>query len=99
MALAYSYLGMETRALEEIEKVSNTNQVKKDFVRRIYWKYILVEIYIILNEFDKATSEIEYLLSHPSELSVNLLKIDPLYDPLRDNPRFQELIEKYEEKG
>ena len=38
---------------------------------------------------------IERLLSIPCEFSVGLLRLDPVWDPLRDNPRFQALVEKY----
>jgi hypothetical protein len=40
--------------------------------------------------------QIEYLLSIPSLVSAPLLRVDPLYDPLQDHPRFQALLEKYE---
>jgi hypothetical protein len=46
-------------------------------------------------ENDKAFDELDYLLSIPSWFSVNQLKLDPFYDPLRDHPRYQELIRKY----
>ncbi len=56
-------------------------------------------IYIITGEHDKAIELLEQLLSIPSYVTKSRLKTDPSYDPLRDNPIFQELIEKYEEKG
>jgi len=56
----------------------------------------LARIYIIVGEYDLAIDGLENLFSISSELSVPLLKIDPFYDPLRDHPRFQALLEKYE---
>jgi hypothetical protein len=40
---------------------------------------------------------LDYLMSIPagSDVSVNSLKKDPRWDPLRDQPRFKQLIEKY----
>jgi len=32
----------------------------------------------------------------PSLLPVGLLRLHPVWDPLRDHPRFQALLEKYE---
>ena len=51
-----------------------------------------------VGEAEKALDVIDELLSNPSWLSVVLLRLDPVRDPLRDHPRFQALLEKYEEK-
>jgi hypothetical protein len=46
---------------------------------------------------DAALDEIERLLEDGSwMLSVHTLRLDPRWDPLRSNPRFQALLEKYE---
>jgi serine/threonine-protein kinase len=47
-------------------------------------------------EAEAALDEIERLLAEPSWVSVHKLRLDPLWDPIRDHPRFQELLEKYE---
>ena len=56
----------------------------------------LAKIYSRVGEADKALNLIDELLSIPCELSVGLLRLDPVWDPLRDHPRFQTLLEKYE---
>jgi len=56
----------------------------------------LAKIYSRVGEADKALDLIEELLSIPSFLSVGLLRLDPVWDPLRDHPRFQALLEEYE---
>ena len=56
----------------------------------------LAVIYTMVGEYDAALDEIEYLLSIPSwYMSVPRLRLDPIWDPLRDHPRFQALLEKY----
>jgi TolB-like protein len=52
----------------------------------------LMEIYILTSSYDLALDKIEYLLKIPSWLSIGDLMINPLYDDLRDLPRFQEII-------
>jgi serine/threonine-protein kinase len=56
----------------------------------------LAKIYSRVGEVDKALDLIDELLSIPSWLSVRLLRLDPVWDPLRNHPRFQALLEKYD---
>jgi TolB-like protein/Flp pilus assembly protein TadD len=55
----------------------------------------LAQIYAWTGEFDEAFRLIDHLLSVPNGLSIALLKLDPAWDPLRKDPRFQSLIDKY----
>jgi hypothetical protein len=54
----------------------------------------------VVGEYEKAIDQLEYLLSIPSSeflwqvVSIPLLRIDPQWDPLREHPRFQGLLEK-----
>ncbi len=47
-------------------------------------------------EADAALDEIEQLLAGPGFLSVHTLRLDPRWDSIRDHPRFQALLAKYE---
>ena len=44
---------------------------------------------------EAALDEIELLLTRPAALSVHTLRLDPLWDPIREDPRFQALLTKY----
>ena len=46
-------------------------------------------------EPDEAIDLVEDMLPTPSWLTVHLLEIDPIWDPLRDHPRFRALLERY----
>ena len=57
-----------------------------------YIQHQLVRIYILVGEPEKALDQLEPLLNIPYYLSPGWLKIDPNFDPLRKNPRFQKLV-------
>jgi serine/threonine-protein kinase len=59
----------------------------------------LAEIYACVGEHDEALRLLDHLLTVPSGLTVPTLKVDPVWDPLRKDPRFQALIDKYASKG
>jgi hypothetical protein len=55
----------------------------------------LAAVYSVVGEPEKAIDLLEGLLSRPSPVTVSLLKIVPVWDSLRNNPRFTELLKKY----
>src|SRR6266496_1928099 len=59
----------------------------------------LAQIYAWTGESDEAFRLLDHLLAIPSGLTIPILKLDPVWDPLRKDPRFQALIDKYTAKG
>ncbi len=55
----------------------------------------LAEIYAWTGENDEALRLLDHLLATPNGVTVPLLQLDPVWDPLRRDPRFQALIDKY----
>ena len=55
----------------------------------------LAQIYSLTGEYDEAFRLIDHLLGVPNGLTIPMLKLDPVWDPLRKDPRFQALIDKY----
>ena len=47
-----------------------------------------------IGEAEAALDEIEQLLQGPSWLSVHTLRLDPIWDPIRDHPRFRAALAK-----
>ena len=58
----------------------------------------LAQIYAWTGESDEAFRLLDHLLVVPNGLTVPMLKLDPVWDPLRKDPRFQALIDKYSPK-
>jgi len=55
----------------------------------------LAAIYAWTGENDQALRLLDHLLQTPNGITIPLLKLDPAWDPLRKDPRFQALIDKY----
>ena len=55
----------------------------------------LAEIYTAVGESDKAIDLLDGLLARPSSATVVFLEKSPLWDPLRENPRFQQMLKKH----
>ena len=52
------------------------------------------KIYATIGDNDRAINLITGLLQRPAALTVATLKLDPEWEPLRNDPRFQKLIAK-----
>jgi tetratricopeptide (TPR) repeat protein len=59
----------------------------------------LAQIYAWVGEKDQALQLLDHSLQTPNGITVPMLKLDPMWDPLRNDPRFQALIGKYSAKA
>ena len=50
------------------------------------------QTFAAVGEKDRALALIEHLLVAPNGLTVPMARIDPMWDPLRDDPRFEQLL-------
>jgi TolB-like protein/Flp pilus assembly protein TadD len=98
LGLTYALLGRKQDAMAEGERAVALWPVSKDALLGPHFVIDLARIYAHVGEPDAALDRIEHLLSIPSELSVARLRLEPYWDPLRDHPRFQEILEKYGEE-
>jgi TolB-like protein len=92
LATALAYLGRRAEAVQLAEQTAITTPMSKDAYTGAYIQHQLARIHIILGEQDKALDRLEPLLRTPYYLSPGWLKVDPTFDPLRKNPRFQRLV-------
>jgi len=94
----YAGLGRNEDAIREGELAVELYPLSKDALFGPSKIFELARIYVTVGEFDKAVDQLEFLLIHPSTITVPYLRLLPVFDPLRDNPRFQKLLEKYDIK-
>jgi TolB-like protein/Tfp pilus assembly protein PilF len=91
----YAGLGRKEEAIRAGEKAVELAPVSKDaYIDGPDALIGLANTYILVGEYDQALDKLEYLLSIPSNLSIWRLKLSPIYEPLRELPRFQALLEK-----
>jgi len=95
LGIAYAGLGKKAEAIREGQAGIDLMPITKDSYRGIFRLKDMARIYIMVGEYDKAIEVLDQLLSMPSLVSVNLLKKEPVWEPLWDLPEFKELIEKH----
>jgi serine/threonine-protein kinase len=92
LGLAYAYMGRKADAIREGERAVALTPPERDGYIGPYLQHLLVRIYVLVGEPDKAIDRLEPLLRMPYFLSPGWLRIDPAFDPLRKLPRFQRLV-------
>jgi serine/threonine protein kinase len=93
LGVALAYLGRKDAAVREGQRGLELTPVAANAQTGPYLQHQLARIYILLGEQEKALDQLEPLLKIPYYLSTGWLRIDPTFDPLRKNPRFQKLVE------
>jgi tetratricopeptide (TPR) repeat protein len=86
-----AYLGRKAEAIREGLRGVEMNPISKDGFGGPYIQLQLVRIYLLVGEPEKALDQLEPLLKIPYHLTPGWLRIDPTFDPVRKNPRFEKL--------
>jgi len=95
LAKVLAYVGEKDAALAEAQRATELLPESKDAFGGPEIAEGVAEVYCIVGENGRAIELLDGLLSRPSNITVPGLKVDPIWDPLRKEPRFQALIDKY----
>ncbi|MCI0601450.1 protein kinase [bacterium] len=95
LGIAYAGLGRKEDAIREGKLAVELLPVSRDALIGDGYLQVLAEIYAMVGEYDQAFDQMDHLLSIPSWFSVNQLKLDPRWDPLRSHPRYTTVLAKY----
>ena len=92
LGLAYAGLRRCDQAIRIGEEAVRMIPISRDAIIGPALIGYLAEIYLRCGKYDQAIDQLDTWLSVPSDVSVELLRVDPLWEPLRTNPRFQRIL-------
>ena len=99
LAKALAYLGEKDAALAEAQRASELQPETKDAFEGPEITEGVAQVQTIVGENNRAIEILDGLLSRPSSVTVQGLKINPIWDSLRNDPAFQALLTKYSGKA
>jgi tetratricopeptide (TPR) repeat protein len=92
LAWANAALGNKAKALALAERATELEPFSKDAAKAAYTQEWLARIAAQTGESNRALSILEYSAQTPGGVNYGDLKFNPLWDPLRGDPRFEKIV-------
>ena len=91
---SYAALGFKQKALESVKQLKIAFKVNDGLVKPLI-EFHMIQIYLMVKEYDMALDLIKKQLDGPGivETSISWLQLHPIYDPLRELPEFQAILD------
>jgi TolB-like protein/Tfp pilus assembly protein PilF len=101
LSWVYLALGRDADALRLARKAADSMSIERDSLTGAYFQTGLAQIEAHAGAPEEAVRRLRHLLSIPAgqPISIARLKIDPVWDPIRSRPDFQELLSGREQIG
>jgi TolB-like protein/Tfp pilus assembly protein PilF len=99
LAKVLACLGEKESALVEAQRATELLPESKDAFGGPEITESVAQVHAILGDNARAIEILDGLLNRPSSVTVQGLKINPVWDPLRNDPNFQALLTKYSGKA
>ena len=92
LGIACAGLGLTAEAVKEGKRAVELMPLSQDAMIAPFRMEDLAQVYAMTGEQDEALNVLEKLLSIPSMFSVQVLRLHPVWAPLRNNPRYQKMV-------
>jgi tetratricopeptide (TPR) repeat protein len=99
LAKLLAWLGEKDAAIAEAQRAIDLRPETKDAFEGPQITEQVAQVYAILGDNARAIELLDGLLSRPSEVTLQTLKVNPAWDPIRNDPAFQALFAKYARKA
>jgi len=101
LSWVYLALGRNSDALRLSRQAADSRSIEKDALEGPSFQLALAQIEARAGAPEEAIKRLRRLLSIPAGIWVSIarLKIDPVWDPIRDRPDFQQLLSGSEQVG
>ena len=95
LSITYAGLGEKSKSLAAFNKALKLAPKNVEILPKVTQVSYLARLYTLVGDYSNAFKQLDYLLSNYTGFSVNRLKLDPTYDPLRNLPGYKTIIDKY----
>jgi TolB-like protein/tetratricopeptide (TPR) repeat protein len=96
LGVADAGLGRRVEAVREAKAGCDLAPASKDAIEALYRLEDRALVYTMVGRPGEAIAQLDDLLARSGWFTANVLRLDPRWDPLRPDPRFQALIAKHE---
>ena len=92
LGIAYAGLGMKKEAIEAGRKALDIISFSDDAFMGYYSEIDMVKILLLIGEYEDALTRLEYIISKSGLIAVEILKLDPFWNPIREMEGFKAII-------
>jgi serine/threonine-protein kinase len=92
LSLAYAAKGDKAKTLEEGKRAMEIVPLQRDALRGGVNLQLIALAQVLVGAKDEAFTTLQQLLGRAADVSPGLLRVDPWFDPLREDARFKQLV-------